>query len=73
MVDSTPTVHEGQREGHHHGERHGGRGRGEHHGPKTFRRGRAIAFLEMMNMKRATVKLMIRMDVRIVNGLLGRL
>ncbi|WP_195575153.1 hypothetical protein [Paenibacillus sp. 1001270B_150601_E10] len=45
-----------KREGHHRGERHGGRGRSEHHGPKTFRRGRAIAFLEMMNLKRTTIK-----------------
>lgn len=39
-----------------------GRGRdsckdGRHQrGPKTFRRGRAIAFLEMMNLKRSTIK-----------------
>ncbi|WP_394233534.1 hypothetical protein [Niallia oryzisoli] len=26
-----------------------------HHGAKTFRRGRAIAFLERMNMKRSTI------------------
>ncbi|WP_078548442.1 hypothetical protein [Litchfieldia alkalitelluris] len=46
-------------EGRHRGERHK---RKEHHsqqrggGAKTFRRGRAIAFLEMMNLKRATLK-----------------
>jgi hypothetical protein len=27
-----------------------------HRGAKTFRRGRAIAFLEMMNLKRSTIK-----------------
>ncbi|WP_254842629.1 hypothetical protein [Bacillus sp. MRMR6] len=37
---------------HHRGER----SKGEHRGPKTFRRGRAIAFLEMMNLKRTTIK-----------------
>ncbi|KAA6449372.1 hypothetical protein [Bacillus swezeyi] len=40
-----------KKEGHHRGERHKGKG-----GPKTFRRGRAIAFLEMMNLKRSTIK-----------------
>ncbi|MGE7767094.1 hypothetical protein [Peribacillus sp. NPDC096540] len=39
-------------EGHHRGEHNSGKG----HGPKTFRRGRAIAFLEMMNLKRSTIK-----------------
>ena len=41
----------------HHGERYK---RKDHHGQKrgakTFRRGRAIAFLEMMNLKRTTIK-----------------
>lgn len=42
---------------HHRGERHKGREHRSHHrGPKTFRRGRAIAFLEMMNLKRSTIK-----------------
>ncbi|WP_456279125.1 hypothetical protein [Bacillus sp. AK128] len=27
-----------------------------HHGPKTFRRGRAIAFLEMLHLKRSTIR-----------------
>ncbi|MDT8858640.1 hypothetical protein N0O92_00260 [Alkalihalobacillus sp. MEB130] len=36
--------------------RHKGKGHSRQHGPKTFRRGRAIAFLEMMNLKRATIK-----------------
>lgn len=46
-----------KKEGHHRrGERHKGKEAGPHHGAKTFRRGRAIAFLEMMNLKRATVK-----------------
>lgn len=45
-------------EGHHRrGERHKGNEAGSHHrGAKTFRRGRAIAFLEMMHLKRATIK-----------------
>jgi hypothetical protein len=39
----------------HHGGRH--KDHGSHHrGPKTFRRGRAIAFLDMMNLKRSTIK-----------------
>ncbi|MFC0560569.1 hypothetical protein [Halalkalibacter alkalisediminis] len=46
-----------KKEGHHRGERHKGRGDfSQHRGPKTFRRGRAIAFLEMMNLKRSTIK-----------------
>ncbi|MHC5563564.1 hypothetical protein ACYSN5_13570 [Bacillus spizizenii] len=45
-----------KKEGHHRGDRHRGRGGSQHHGPKTFRRGRAIAFLEMMHLKRATIK-----------------
>ena len=43
-------------EGHHRGGRHRGREGSHHRGPKTFRRGRAITFLEMMNLKRATIK-----------------
>ena len=36
---------------------HGHRRKDHHHGgAKTFRRGRAIAFLEMMNIKRSTLK-----------------
>ena len=42
------------KEGHHRGERHKGRDRSR--GAKTFRRGRAIAFLEMMKLKRSTIK-----------------
>jgi hypothetical protein len=46
-----------KREGHHRGERYRGKDSSSHHrGPKTFRRGRAIAFLETMNVKRATIK-----------------
>ncbi|WP_459499087.1 hypothetical protein [Bacillus sp. C1] len=45
-----------KREGHHHGERYRGKDGSHHRGPKTFRRGRAIAFLEMMNLKRSTIK-----------------
>ncbi|MGE7904670.1 hypothetical protein ACQKNS_09790 [Peribacillus sp. NPDC094092] len=41
-----------KRDGHHKGKDHGS----HHRGPKTFRRGRAIAFLEMMNVKRSTIK-----------------
>ncbi len=42
-------------------EEKGGRGRHRHHdhqarGPKTFRRGRAIAFLDMIQLKRTTIK-----------------
>ncbi len=38
-------------------DRHKGRdSRHKHRGPKTFRRGRAIAFLEMMHLKRSTIK-----------------
>ncbi|MFE4142870.1 hypothetical protein ACFX4I_13425 [Peribacillus sp. YIM B13472] len=43
-----------KKDGHHCG-RHKDHG-SHHHGPKTFRRGRAIAFLEMMNVKRSTIK-----------------
>ncbi|MCY7865436.1 hypothetical protein P9G43_17760 [Bacillus spizizenii] len=45
-----------KKEGHHRGDRQKGRGGSQHHGPKTFRRGRAIAFLEMIHLKRATIK-----------------
>ena len=38
--------------GHHRGKDHAA----HHRGPKTFRRGRAIAFLDMMNLKRSTIK-----------------
>ncbi|WP_071394334.1 hypothetical protein [Bacillus tuaregi] len=34
---------------------HRGKGHSHHHGAKTFRRGRAIAFLERMKVKRATI------------------
>lgn len=45
-----------KKDGHRRGGRHNGRGRSEHRGPKTFRRGRAVAFLETMNLKRSTIK-----------------
>ncbi|MEK3886703.1 hypothetical protein [Bacillus sp. FSL K6-3431] len=45
-----------KKEGHHRGERHKGKDGSQQRGAKTFRRGRAIAFLEMMNLKRATIK-----------------
>jgi hypothetical protein len=38
------------------GAERGERNKGAHSGPKTFRRGRAIAFLEMMNLKRETIR-----------------
>lgn len=41
-----------KKDGHHRGKVHAG----HHRGPKTFRRGRAIAFLDMMNLKRSTIK-----------------
>ncbi|MFC4619021.1 hypothetical protein ACFO4N_09885 [Camelliibacillus cellulosilyticus] len=47
----------------HHGDRHHCEGdhkhkdpHRHHRGAKTFRRGRALAFLEMMNLKRSTLK-----------------
>lgn len=40
-----------RKEGLHRGRRRGGEG-----GPKTFRRGRALAFLERMHLKRSTIK-----------------
>ncbi|TQR29011.1 hypothetical protein C7Y47_19165 [Lysinibacillus sphaericus] len=43
-------------EGHHRGGRYRGRDGSHQRGPKTFRRGRAIAFLEMMKLKRTTIK-----------------
>ncbi|WP_211746167.1 hypothetical protein [Paenibacillus sp. Marseille-Q4541] len=44
------------REGHHRDERHKGRDGSQERGAKTFRRGRAIAFLDRMNVKRSTIK-----------------
>ncbi|MEK5039408.1 hypothetical protein [Sporosarcina sp. FSL K6-3457] len=45
-----------KREGHHRGRRRGGEEGSHQRGAKTFRRGRAIAFLERMHLKRATIK-----------------
>ncbi len=45
-----------KREGRHRGRRHGGDEDASQRGPKTFRRGRAIAFLERMHLKRSTIK-----------------
>ncbi|MFJ7734982.1 hypothetical protein ACIQ2D_01470 [Lysinibacillus sp. NPDC097287] len=45
-----------RKDGHHRGEGYKGKDGSKHRGAKTFRRGRAIAFLEMMNLKRATIK-----------------
>lgn len=45
--------------GHSKERRHRGEGKDHksgRHGAKTFRRGRALAFLEMMNLKRSTLK-----------------
>lgn len=48
---------EGVRGGHEKGHGHRGRKRdGYKHGAKTFRRGRAIAFLEQLELKRSTLK-----------------
>lgn len=44
-----------QKEGHHRGRRHKGNDGTHQRGAKTFRRGRAIAFLDRMNLKRSTV------------------
>nr|WP_260982724.1 hypothetical protein [Lysinibacillus fusiformis] len=44
------------KEGHHRGGRHRGMEGTAPRGAKTFRRGRAIAFLETLNVKRATLK-----------------
>lgn len=41
---------------HHRGEGHKRKEKHVHQGAKTFRRGRAIAFLEMMSLKRDTLK-----------------
>ncbi|MCE4050756.1 MULTISPECIES: hypothetical protein [Bacillaceae] len=43
------------KDSYHHGEHHKRKNKG-HKGAKTFRRGRAIAFLEMMKLKRSTIK-----------------
>lgn len=43
------------KEGHHRGRRHKGKEGMKHRGPKTFRRGRAISFLERMICKRSTI------------------
>ncbi|QGQ48111.1 hypothetical protein [Metabacillus sediminilitoris] len=45
-------------EGHMKGEKHRGgghKGRRHHHGAQTFRRGRALEFLERLNVKRITL------------------
>nr|WP_217580975.1 hypothetical protein [Lysinibacillus sp. GbtcB16] len=47
---------EHMKEGHHRGGRHRGVEGTATRGAKTFRRGRAIAFLETLNVKRATIK-----------------
>jgi len=47
---------ERDKEGHRRGGHHRGHERSEHRGAKTFRRGKAIAFLEMMTLKRSTIK-----------------
>ncbi|MEH7117672.1 hypothetical protein V7128_09675 [Neobacillus vireti] len=44
------------RDSHPRGNRHKKDHDHHHRGAKTFRRGRAIAFLEMMNLKRSTLK-----------------
>ncbi|WP_418300948.1 hypothetical protein [Lysinibacillus fusiformis] len=47
---------EHMKDGHHRGGRHRGMEGTAPRGAKTFRRGRAIAFLETLNVKRATLK-----------------
>lgn len=47
---------EHMREGHHRGGRHRGMDGAAQRGAKTFRRGKAISFLEMLHVKRATIK-----------------
>jgi hypothetical protein len=44
------------KEGRHRGDGHKRKEHAHHRGAKTFRRGRALAFLEMMNLKRSTIK-----------------
>ncbi len=45
-----------KKEGHHRGGHYKGKDSVQQRGPKTFRRGRAIAFLEMLKLKRSTIK-----------------
>ncbi|KOY83431.1 hypothetical protein MHB44_12415 [Lysinibacillus sp. FSL H8-0500] len=47
---------EGFREGHHRRGRHRGMEGSPQRGAKTFRRGKALTFLEMLHVKRATIK-----------------
>jgi len=47
---------EHMREGHHRGGRHRGMEGAPQRGAKTFRRGKAISFLEMLHVKRDTIK-----------------
>lgn len=47
---------EHMREGHHRGGRHRDMEGAPQRGAKTFRRGKAISFLEMLHVKRATIK-----------------
>lgn len=47
---------EHMREGHHRGGRHRGMDGTAQRGAKTFRRGKAVSFLEMLQVKRATIK-----------------
>lgn len=47
---------EHMKEGHHRGGRHRGMEGASQRGAKTFRRGKAISFLEMLHVKRATIK-----------------
>ena len=57
-IERGVTMREGKskHEGHHRGAHHKGHEHSEQRGPKTFRRGRALAFLEMMTLKRSTIK-----------------
>ena len=46
----------GRRDEHHHRRGRRGESEGKRHGAKTFRRGRALAFYEMMNTKSISLK-----------------
>lgn len=47
--------HGGRRHRHEEGHEHGGHGKHRFHSAQTFRRGRALAFLETLSLKRATL------------------
>lgn len=64
-----------ERHSHHDGHRRGGRRRGENdekrHGAKTFRRGRALAFYEMMHTKSISLKKQLETpELQLINPIL---